>query len=135
MRGDDHVVLDTELTADQIASYNLVCFGDFSANRYLASIAPSLPVVWRDDKITVGDISFDSASHAVAMVYPNPKNPNRYVVVNSGVTFREFSNATNSRQIAMLPDWAVIDVSRPADGIFPGRIAAADFFDESWRVK
>jgi hypothetical protein len=29
----------------------------------------------------------------------------------------------------------VIDVSRPADGIFPGRIAAADFFDESWRVK
>lgn len=135
MRGDDHVVLDTELTADQIASYNLVCFGDFTGNRYLASIAPSLPVVWRDDKITVGDASFDAASHAVAMVYPNPKNPNRYVVVNSGVTFRQFSNVTNSRQIAMLPDWAVIDVSQPSDGIFPGRIAAADFYDESWQVK
>jgi dienelactone hydrolase len=135
MRGDDRVVIDTELTADQIASYNLVCFGDFTGNRYLASIAPGLPIVWKDDKIVVGDASFDAASHAVAMVYPNPKNPKRYVVVNSGMTFREFSNATNSRQIAMLPDWAVIDVSQPADGIFPGRIAAADFFDESWRVK
>jgi len=135
MRGNDRVVIDTDLTQDQIAAFNLVCFGDFYGNRFLASIAGGLPVQWQDDQITVGGQSFDAASHALTMVYPNPKNPSRYVVVNSGLTFREFSNSTNSRQIAMLPDWAVIDITKPADGIFPGRIAAADFFDESWQVE
>jgi len=135
MRGNDRVVVDTDLTQDQIATYNLVCFGDFYGNRFLSSIASELPVQWNDDKIKVGDQTFDAYSHALAMVYPNPKNPSRYVVVNSGLTFREFSNSTNSRQIAMLPDWAVIDITKPADGIFPGRIAAADFFDESWQVE
>ena len=134
MRGNDRVVMDTDLTQEQIANYNLVCFGDFYGNRFLSSIADRLPVQWKDDQIKVGDQTFDASSHSLAMVYPNPRSPNRYVVVNSGLTFREFSNSTNSRQIAMLPDWAVIDVSQPADGIFPGRIAAADFFGESWEV-
>lgn len=135
MRGNDRVVVDSDLTQDQIATYNLVCFGDFYGNRYLSSIANRLPVQWKDDQIRVGDQTFDASSHALAMVYPNPRNPNRYVVVNSGLTFREFSNSTNSRQIAMLPDWAVIDITKPADGIYPGRIAAADFFDELWQIK
>jgi len=135
MRGDDRVVIDTDLTAEQIASYNLVCFGDFTGNRFLASIARDLPLQWKDDQITVGDRRFDAVTHVVAMVYPNPKNPNRYVVVNSGLTFREFSNSTNSRQIAMLPDWAVIDLTKPDDGIFPGAMAAADFFGEQWQLK
>lgn len=135
MRGNDRVVIDTDLTQDQIANYNLICFGDFYGNRFLSSIANQLPVQWKDNQIKIGSQTFDASSHALAMVYPNPKNPNRYVVVNSGLTFREFSNSTNSRQIAMLPDWAVVDITKPADGIFPGRIAAADFFDESWQVK
>lgn len=135
MRGNDRMVMDTDLTQEQIANYNLVCFGDFYGNRFLSSIASSLPVQWKDDRIKVGDKTFDASSHALAMVYPNPKNPDRYVVVNSGLTFRDFSNSTNSRQIAMLPDWAVIDITKPSDGVFPGRIAAADFFNESWQVE
>ncbi len=135
MRGNDRVVIDNELTAEQIASHHLVCFGDFTGNRYLASIASALPIAWQEDEIVVGKQRFDASSHALAMVFPNPQNPSRYVVINSGLTFREFSNTTNSRQIAMLPDWAVIDVTTPSDGIFPGPIVAADFFDEAWGVK
>lgn len=135
MRGDDRVVIDSELTAEQIASHHLICFGDFTGNRYLASIAPQLPVQWNEAGIVVGDQTFEGSKHALAMIFPNPQSPSRYVVVNSGLTFREFSNNTNSRQIAMLPDWAVIDVTTPPDGIFPGAIVAADFFDEAWGVK
>ncbi len=135
MRGEDRVVLDRDLTTDEIANHNLICFGDFGSNRYIASIAPSLPIRWQDDVIEVGGQTFDPSSHAVLMVYPNPQAPGRYVVLNSGVTFRESSHTTNSRQIAMLPDWAVVDVSESSDGIFPGRIVAADFFDERWKVK
>ncbi len=135
MRGDDRVVLDTEVTADQAASHHLICFGDFTSNRYLASIAAGLPIRWHEDQIVVGEQKFDASTHALAMVFPNPQHPSQYVAVNSGLTFREFSNSTNSRQIAMLPDWAVIDVTQPGDGIFPGPVVAADFFDESWQAK
>lgn len=135
MRGDDRVVMDKDLTADQIANHHLICFGDFNSNRYLSSIASQLPIQWTDEQIVVGDKTFDPATHAALLVYPNPQSVDRYVVVNSGITFRQFANSTNSRQIAMLPDWAVIDVKQPSDGIYPGRVVAADFFDESWRLK
>jgi hypothetical protein len=35
----------------------------------------------------------------------------------------------------MLPDWAVVDLSTPPGNVWPGKIAAADFFDERWRPK
>jgi hypothetical protein len=135
MRGEDRFVLDKDLTAQQIANYNLVCFGDFNSNRYLASIAASLPIQWTDDALTVGNKTYDPTKHAALLVYPNPQAPDRYVVVNSGITFRQFSNSSNSRQIAMLPDWAVVEVTEPSDQIFPGKMVAADFFDESWQLK
>jgi pimeloyl-ACP methyl ester carboxylesterase len=135
MRGNDRVVMDHELTPEQIATCNLVCFGDFSSNRYLATLAPALPIQWNDEQIVVGEKSFDASTHAALLVYPNPQAPDRYIVANSGITFRESSNSTNSRQIAMLPDWVVLDVTEPADGVFAGRIAAAGFFDEAWKLK
>ncbi|WP_442507962.1 hypothetical protein SH528x_006907 [Novipirellula sp. SH528] len=132
MRGDVRVVNDVDLTDDQIKNNHLICFGDFFSNRYLARIRRELPIQWTKEKITVGDKTFDPATHAVAFCYPNPKNRAKYVVVNSGMTFREFSNVSNSRQIAMLPDWAVIDVQAEDDSIFPGKIRAEGFFNEAW---
>jgi len=76
--------------------------------------------------------SYDVTKHAVAMVFPNPLNPNRYVVLNSGMTFRDFSNVSNSRQIPMLPDWAVLDIDGGSNAVLPGEIKAAGFFNEQW---
>ncbi len=73
--------------------------------------------------------------HALIMVYPNPLNPNRYVVLNSSFTFRDYAYLNNARQVPMLPDWAVIDLNTPAGNVDPGKVVAADFFDESWRLK
>ena len=58
------------------------------------------------------------------LIYPNPLNPKRYVVLNSGFTFREYDYLNNARQVPKLPDWAVIDVSepphhQPRDGLWP----------------
>jgi hypothetical protein len=69
------------------------------------------------------------------MIYPNPLNPNRYIVLNSGFTYREYDYLNNARQTPKLPDWAVIDLREAPSSRFPGRIAAAGFFDEQWRVK
>ena len=135
MRGEVRVVSDTDVTADHIKDCHLICFGDFGSNRYLHSVAPHLPIRWTHDELKVGDRSFDPNVHAPAFCFPNPRNPERYVVVNSGMTFREFSNVSNSRQIAMLPDWAVMDVRADNDSIFPGKVLSDGFFDEQWNLK
>ena len=57
------------------------------------------------------------------------------MVLNSGFTFREFDYLNNARQVPKLPDYAVVDTATPADGRFPGKIAAAGFFDERWQLQ
>lgn len=69
------------------------------------------------------------------VIRPNPLNPKRYVVVNSGFTYREYAYLNNARQVPMLPDWAVVDLRTPPGSQFPGKTVAADFFDEDWQLK
>ncbi|MDA8744671.1 prolyl oligopeptidase family serine peptidase [Rubripirellula amarantea] len=134
MRGDIHWVKDTDVTQEQIRSCNLICFGDFTSNQYLAKVASELPIHWTKDKLSVGNQSFDPTTSVAAFCYPNPENPERYVVANSGMTFRDFSNVSNSRQIAMLGDWAIFDADSTENGIFAGDILAEGLFDETWNI-
>ena len=72
---------------------------------------------------------------AGALIFPNPANPKRYIVINSGFTFREAHYLTNAQQTPKLPDWAVVDLSVPPSAYAPGKIAAAGFFGERWELK
>ena len=78
------------------------------------------------------EIKSDPATSVVAMIHPSPFTANRYVVFNSGPTFREAHDRTNSLQNPKLPDWAVIDLTQEPNASSPGRITAAGFFDEQW---
>jgi hypothetical protein len=69
------------------------------------------------------------------MIYPNPLNPKKYVVINSGITFREYAQPNNALQIAYLPDYAVVDLTTPPGPRWPGKIAAAGFFGENWQLQ
>jgi pimeloyl-ACP methyl ester carboxylesterase len=133
-RGEPRVKSDQELTEADIANNNLVLFGDPSSNALLKKIADKLPIHWNAQSITLGEKTFPADHHAVVMIYPNPLNPNRYVVLNSGFTFRQADHKTNSRQIAKLPDYAIIDLTTPPDDKAPGAIPAAGFFDEAWKL-
>jgi hypothetical protein len=134
-RGEARVVDDTAVTDEQIASSNLVLWGDPASNAVLRRIADRLPIRWQADRITVGSESYPADHHALIMIYPNPLNTNRYVVLNSGFTYRDFAYLNNARQVPKLPDWAVVDLRTPPDTLWPGKIAAADFFDEHWQLR
>jgi hypothetical protein len=54
------------------------------------------------------------------------------VVVNSSFTFREYDYLNNARQTPKLPDWAILDITKPVTARAPGGIAAAGFFGEKW---
>ena len=110
-------------------------FGDPASNSVLGRIAEKLPIRWTQRGIEVGDRRFDAAHHTVVAIYPNPLNPERYVVLNSGFTYREFAYLNNARQVPKLPDWAIVDLRTAPGSRWPGKIASAGFFDESWQLK
>ena len=110
-------------------------WGDPSSNKVLAKIADKLPIRWDGDKVVVGADTFPAADHVPVLIYPNPLNPKKYVVLNSGFTFREYDYLNNARQMPKLPDYAVIDVRTPPSSRLPGAIAAAGFFDEQWKLQ
>ncbi len=134
-RGDARVKNDADITEEDITSANLILFGDPASNSILARIEKELPIRWTGETISAGRQRFAADHHVPVLIYPNPLNPKRYVVLNSGFTYREYDYLNNARQVPKLPDWAVIDVNTPADSRRPGRIAAADFFDERWHLK
>jgi hypothetical protein len=133
-RGEAPITTDTALTDAQIASSNLILWGDPSSNKVLAKIADKLPVKWNTKEISVGSQSYAADTHAPILIYPNPLNPKRYVVLNSGFTFREYDYLNNARQVPKLPDWVIVDVSTPPNSRWPGKVIAADFFNDRWEL-
>lgn len=138
-RGTARVKLDKDVTDADIASANLVLWGDDQANSVWARIADKLPLRYQGESLVVGsgdvEHKFAAEHHAPILIYPNPLNGDRYVVTNSSFTFREYAYLNNARQIPMLPDWAVVDLRQKPDAIRPGKIAEADFFGEKWEVR
>jgi hypothetical protein len=133
-RGEVRVKDDTDITEADIAAHNLVLWGDPSSNKMLAKIADKLPIHWNAQEIRVGNKTYPTAHHVPIFIYPNPLNPQRYVVLNSGFTFREYDYLNNARQISKLPDYAVVDVNVPVSSRAPGGIVEAGFFGEQWEL-
>jgi len=135
IRGDLRRKKDTEVTDDDIKKYNLLLWGDAVSNKLVAKVLPTLPIAWDAKAITVGKQTFDAGEHALALIYPNPLNAAKYVVLNSALTWRENSDRNNSQQNPKLPDWAVISFEIAPNQDVPGKITATDFFDERWKLK
>lgn len=135
IRGTLRVKKDSEVTADDIAKYNLLLWGDAASNTLVAKVLPKLPIAWDAKAITVGAKTYDAAEHALALIHPNPLNPGKYVVLNSALTWRENTDKNNSLQNPHLPDWVVIGFDVAPNQDVPGKIVATDFFTESWTLK
>ncbi len=134
-RGDAPIKDDTQITADDVAHSNLILWGDRSSNAVLKRITDKLPLKWTAEKLEFNGQTYDATNHALILIFPNPLNPNRYIVLNSGVTFREQALLNNSDQTPKLPDWAIVDLRTPPGPRWPGLIEDAGFFNEQWQLK
>jgi hypothetical protein len=132
-RGEAPVKDDTALTEADIREKNLVLWGDPASNAVLKRILAKLPLEWTKEKLVFGGQTYDATKTAPILIFRNPLNPARYVVLNSGVTMRESSMGTNSQQTPKLPDWAIVDLDTPPGPDWPGKILQAGFFDEQWK--
>ncbi len=132
-RGDARIKLDTEVTEVDLLQSNIICFGTPESNRLIAKVVGQIPIRWSGDECAIGSQKFDAANTIPVMIYPNPLAPQRYVVFNSGFTYREYDYLNNARQTPKLPDWAMIDVTSSPTTRAAGRILAEGFFNEQWQ--
>jgi hypothetical protein len=142
MRGEPPVVNDVDfdrvnLGAPSSRPPNVVLWGDPDSNQVMGEWLEQTPVKYTAGQWTFGDAKLDGDRFVPTMVFPRQigRSYPAYVVLNSGLTFREAHDRTNSQQNPKLPDWAIIDISQPPDANTPGRIHDADFFDEYWQLK
>jgi pimeloyl-ACP methyl ester carboxylesterase len=134
-RGDVPIKDDTELLKKgSWAESNLILWGDPSSNAVLAKIADKLPVKWTDKGIQVGDKLYEPGTHVPVLIYPNPLATTKYIVINSGFTFREYDYLNNARQVPKLPDYAILDITTPPNSRYPGKVVQAGFFGEKWEL-
>jgi dienelactone hydrolase len=130
MRGSVRVLKDTEVTAAELESRNLILFGDPGSNSVIAQVARQLPISWKRERFELGD-HYPSTNHAPALIATSPFSRNHYVVINSGHTFGEKDFiGTNALLFPKLGDWAVF---RVGDGL--DDVVKSGFFDEMWKLK
>ena len=127
------VLPDTEVTEKIIKNYNLVLFGNPVTNSILKWISYRLPLHIEEGRVIV-DRDTIRGDLCLVEIYPNPLNPEKFVLLYSATTKRAekliglFSTLYAG---AGLPDFLVYDKSALKYGW--GGVKAAGFFDKDWK--
>jgi predicted esterase len=100
------VVNDRELNDDLFVNNNLLLYGTQRSNSILAQFDGQIPIAFDGTTIRLSDKSYTGARAAVIAVFPNPKNPERYVAVHGGVTPDAISWGSHL-DMQLLPDYLV----------------------------
>jgi hypothetical protein len=133
---EPRVFEDTKITDADIARYSLILMGGPAENRVTAKLAAKLPLKISRSAITVGGHAFTASDAAIHLLYPNPRNAQRYVWVVAANSPSGMFGADVSPY--SLPEWdyVVVDGHMPAYQQKATRTQtalASGFFDHDWR--
>ncbi|MDC0262271.1 prolyl oligopeptidase family serine peptidase [Planctomycetaceae bacterium] len=133
LRGKIRIVDDKDVTEEMMQEHHLILFGDPGSNSVLADIVDKLPIAWSQKSIVADGKTFDPDKQGLAMIYPNPLQANKYIVINSGHTFHTAQfKASNAQLYPRLGDFAILDISKQ-DGKYSEKIDQAVIFNGGWR--
>ena len=144
-RGELPIKDDTAVTENDLRERNLILFGDPGSNTWIAKMLPDLPLAWTRESVRIGNKGggtgagreYPSAEHVPVLIAPNPLTgaSGRYVVLNSGHTFREAELAKlNYLLFPRWGDWAMLRINSNAQPDEPvtETVLEAGYFDEQW---
>ncbi|WP_437201515.1 alpha/beta hydrolase-fold protein [Planctomicrobium sp. SH664] len=135
-RGRPIVKADRDLLPKEIQESNLVLLGDPGSNSVLAKVVDQLPLQWTKDSITFNGQTYSTKDHAVVLIFPNPLNPKRYVVINSGMSLHASElSGTNALHFPRLGDHSVLQFSKNADGGYSEKPVVSGIFDAQWKFE
>jgi hypothetical protein len=133
-RGDLPIKDDVDVSNDDIAGKHLILFGDPSSNSLIAQVLDGLPLQWTTANVSFMGKTYRSAEHVPVLIYPNPLNAGRYVVLNSGHTFGAADyRGTNALLYPRLGDYAILRLTG-GDDPSATEVATAGLFDEFWQL-
>ena len=129
-RGHPFVKDDKDVTAADFAKYHVVLFGDPGSNKWIAKMAGKLPVKWTKEIVTLAAQTFPSNKSFPALIYPNPLNPAKYVVLNTGLTIED-RGYNGDYGTPLWGDYAIVKVK---PGAAVPDLLTAGLFDENWQL-
>jgi dienelactone hydrolase len=136
LRGELPIKDDFEVDDNDIARKHLVLFGDPASNSLIADVVDDLPLQWTKENITMAGKKYDAAEHVPVLIYPNPLNAQRYVVLNSGHTFHAADfEGTNALLYPRLGDYAVLKLAPTKKDPLRATIAVSGLYDDYWRIE
>ncbi len=130
---------DADVTQTDIDRYGLLLLGGPTENTLTARVADGLPVSFIDGGYEVDGREHVGDDLGLALVYPNPLNPDRYVAVLAGGRYGV--GLPVNHPFSQLPDVLIFraeTVTEPNEGaspVFgkPNRHLFAAFFDSAWQ--
>ena len=134
-RSEAPMKTDVQVLGSDISDRNLILWGDPQSNKMLARMMDKLPVRWTKSEVKIGRHAYPVDKSMPVLIYPNPLNPRRYVVLNTGFTFCEFGGASNAQQTPKLPDFAIVDITVERANRLRDGIRLAGFFGERWELR
>jgi hypothetical protein len=81
---------DIEITPEDIARRNLVLIGNPGTSGLVERVMAQLPLAVSQDRLNIAKRSFTGRSLGLTMVYPNPLNPKKYVLLITASCFGKF---------------------------------------------
>jgi pimeloyl-ACP methyl ester carboxylesterase len=132
---------DTDVTDADIADSNLILFGTREDNLLIARVLDKLPIVVEGKSIRFGGKLFDGPNLGAVLCYPNPLNPQRYVVLITGTTPEAYMDI--HERFGNWFDWVPYDSRRHYDfaifddltnGHHPESYLTWGFFDSDWQL-
>jgi hypothetical protein len=130
LRAHPRIKDDRDVTPQDLERFHVVVFGDPGSNRLLARLLNRLPLRWTREQVGFGNELRATGEALPALIYPNPLNPRKYVVVNSGLTSEE-REIRGEYQLPRLGDYALLKIADGAD--FPD-VLLGGLFNQSWQL-
>ncbi len=129
---------DTEVTQEDIQRFHLMLFGNPKTNSINERIKQDLPVRFKDASIIFSDKKFTGKSVGVSMIYPNPLNQQRYVLIQAGTTWQGMVKI--SKRIGAEFDYIIFDNRTTGINVHQGNLTVdgspllRGFFDQDWQI-
>ncbi|MGD0015349.1 MAG: prolyl oligopeptidase family serine peptidase, partial [Bryobacteraceae bacterium] len=137
-RQPPRVFKDSELSDQDAARYSLILIGGPDANLVARRLATKLPLEITAGQVKIGGRSFPASDARVQVIFPNPLNPQRYVLLVAATSAGGMYFWVPNRLRTADFDFSI------EDGHVPGgqeRVAPTDlwvaggWFDHRWQVQ
>lgn len=128
------LVRDDELSDADAAGYSLILIGGPGDNLVTARLMERLPFALGPDRVVVDGHEFTARDAAFQVVYPNPLNPQRYVLIQAATSPRGMYYIGQAPSQA---DFSVVDgcLPDPDQGRFDEQVfPVCGVFDHAWRL-